>query len=145
MNELSELLGDEKEIDIKKTIENVKYFFKVKYDKLLMLASEDQLQGIRYDKLKVSSSPINNIESTQLKRIKAQGYLNNINQCINSLDPLKAKVLRYRLIDNKMMIEVESIIGYSHKSTYRIFNNACYEFAQRLKLLADIDLLEYKE
>ena len=94
MNELSELLGDEKEIDIKKTIENVKYFFKIKYDKLLMLASEDQLQGIRYDKLKVTSSPINNIESTQLKRIKAQGYLNNINQCINSLDPLKAKVLR---------------------------------------------------
>lgn len=48
-------------------------------------------------------------------------------------------------IDIKKAIEVKSIIGYSHKSTYRIFNNACYEFAQKLSLVTDIDLLEYKE
>lgn len=145
--QLSDLLdnNDNREIDLPRTRKNVIIFFKNKYQKLKYLANTSPLQSVSYDYVNVQTSPSNSIEDKTIRQLQAKEYLRIIDDCINSLDDIKKTIFQARVIKNLYFWQIEQISGYGHTRTYELFNLACLEFAQKLKDMTDIDLLEYKE
>lgn len=144
--QLSDLLNnDNREIDLPRTRKNVINFFNNQYQKLKYLANISPLQSVSYDNVNVQTSPSNSIESKTIKQLQAKEYLRIIDDCINSLDKIQATIFKGKLIDYLTSYQLEELTGYSERQILRISNNACCEFAQKLSLVTDIDLLEYKE
>lgn len=139
--ETLDFLFDNKEVDEKQTIKNVKKFFDTKYNSLLALTNISTLKAVDYGNTKVNTSPNNSIETMRVRQLQAKEYL----KCINSLEPLKAQVLMYRLIEHRKVTEIMEITSYEKTRIYDSINEACCEFASILKLATDIDLISYKE
>lgn len=145
--QLSDLLNnnDNREIDGKKTRLKVTNFMENQYQQLKYLANTNPLQSVSYDNIKVQTSPSNSIEDKTIRQLQAKEYLRIIDDCINSLDDIKKTIFKGKLIDYLTSYQLEELTGYSERQILRISNNAYVEFAQKLKLVTDIDLLEYKE
>ena len=145
--QLSDLLdnNDNRDIDLPRTRKNVINFFKNKYQKLKYLANTSPLQSVSYNYVNVQTSPSNSIEDKTIRQLQAKEYLRIIDDCINSLDNIKKTIFQARVIKNLYFWQIEQISGYGHTRMYELFNLACLEFAQKLKDMTDIDLLEYKE
>ena len=145
--QLSDLLdnNDNREIDLSKTRIKVTNFMENQYQQLKYLANTSPLQSVSYDNIKVQTSPSNSIEDKAIKQLQAKEYIRIIDDCINSLDDIKKTIFKGKLIDYLTSYQLEELTGYSERQILRISNNAYVEFAQKLKLVTDIDLLEYKE
>ena len=145
--QLSDLLdnNDNREIDLPRTRKNVINFFNNQYQKLKYLANISPLQSVSYDNIQVQTSPSNSIEDKTIRQLQAKEYVRIIDDCINSLDDIKKTIFKGKLIDYLTSYQLEGLTGYSERQILRISNNAYVEFAQKLKLVTDIDLLEYKE
>lgn len=145
--QLSDLLNnnDNREIDLPGTRKNVINFFNNQYEKLKYLANITPLSSVSYDNIKVQTSQSNSIESKAIKQLQAKEYLRIIDDCINSLDDIKKTIFKARVIKNLYYWQIEQISGYEHTRMYELLNLGCLEFAQKLKDMTDIDLLEYKE
>ena len=115
------------------------------YQQLKYLANTSPLNSVSYDNIKVQTSPSNSIEDKAIKQLQAKEYIRIIDDCINSLDDIKKTIFKGKLIDYLTSYQLEELTGYSERQILRISNNAYVEFAQKLKLVTDIDLLEYKE
>lgn len=50
-----------------------------------------------------------------------------------------------RIIKKLYCWQIEQLSGYGKTRMYELLNLGCVEFAQKLKDMTDIDLLEYKE
>lgn len=143
--ETLDFLFDNKEVDEKQTIKNVKKFFDTKYNSLLALTNISTLKAVDYSSTKVNTSPNNSVETIRLRQLQAKEYLKAIHECINSLEPLKAQVLTYRLIEHRKVTEIMELTNYEKTRIYDSINEACCEFASILKLVTDINLISYKE
>lgn len=145
--QLSDLLNnnDNREIDGKKTRLKVTNFMDNQYQQLKYLANTSPLNSISYDNVRVQTSQSNSIEDKTIRQLQAKEYVRIIDDCINSLDDIKKTIFKGKLIDYLTSYQLEELTGYSERQILRISNNAYVEFAQKLKLVTDIDLLEYKE
>lgn len=145
--QLSDLLdnNDNREIDLPGTRKNVIIFFNNQYEKLKYLANITPLSSVSYDNIKVQTSQNNSIESKAIKQIQAKEYVRIIDDCINSLDDIKKTIFKGRIIKKLYYWQIEQISGYGSTRMYELLNLGCLEFAQKLKDMTDIDLLEYKE
>lgn len=145
--QLSDLLdnNDNREIDLSKTRIKVTNFMDNQYQQLKYLANTSPLQSVSYDNIKVQTSPSNSIEDKAIKQLQAKEYIRIIDDCINSLDDIKKTIFKGRIIKKLYRWQVEQISGYGNTRMYELLNLGCLEFAQKLKRLTDIDLLEYKE
>lgn len=145
--QLSDLLdnNDNREIDLSKTRIKVINFMDNQYQQLKYLANTSPLQSVSYDNIKVQTSQNNSIEDKTIKQLQAKEYLRIIDDCINSLDDIKKTIFKGRIIKKLYYWQVEQISGYGKTRMYELLNLGCLEFAQKLKDMADIDLLEYKE
>ena len=144
--QLSDLLNnnDNREIDGKKTRLKVTNFMDNQYQQLKYLANTSPLNSVSYDNIKVQTSPSNSIEDKAIKQLQAKEYIRIIDDCINSLDDIKKTILKGKLIDYLTSYQLEELTGYSERQILRISNNACCEFAQKLSLVTDINLIVYK-
>lgn len=144
--QLSDLLdnNDNKEIDLGKTRIKVTQFMDNQYQQLKYLANTSPLQSVSYDNVRVQTSPSNSIEDKTIKQLQAKEYVRIIDDCINSLDDIKKTIFKGKLIDYLTSYQLEELTGYSERQILRISNNACCEFAQKLSLVTDIDLIVYK-
>lgn len=144
--QLSDLLNnDNREIDLSKTRIRVINFMDNQYQQLKYLANTNPLQSVSYDNIKVQTSPSNSIEDKTIKQLQAKEYVRIIDDCINSLDDIKKTIFKGRIIKKLYYWQIEQISGYGKTRMYELLNLSCVEFAQKLKRLTDIDLLEYKE
>ena len=145
--QLSDLLdnNDNREIDLSKTRIKVTNFMENHYQQLKYLANTSPLQSVSYDNIKTQASQSNSIEDKTIRQLQAKEYIRIIDDCINSLDDIKKTIFKGKLIDYLTSYQLEELTGYSERQILRISNNAYVEFAQKLKLVTDIDLLEYKE
>ena len=145
--QLSNLLdnNDNREIDLSKTRIKVTQFMANQYQQLKYLANTSPLQSVSYDNIKVQTSQSNSIESKAIKQLQAKEYLRIIDDCINSLDDIQAKMFKYKLLEHRTEYVITELTGYGRSQIYNIFKYACREFAKKLKLVTDIDLLEYKK
>lgn len=145
--QLSDLLdnNDNREIDGKKTRIKVTNFMENQYQQLKYLANTSPLQSVSYDNIKVQTSPSNSTEDKTIRQLQAKEYVRIIDDCINSLDDIQAKIFRYKLLEHRTGAQLEELTGYMHSRLYYYIKTACVEFAKKLKLVTDIDLLEYKE
>lgn len=144
--QLSDLLNnDNREIDGKKTRLKVTNFMENQYQQLKYLANTSPLHSVSYDNIKVQASPSNSIEDKTIRQLHAKEYLRIIDDCINSLDDIQAKIFKYKLLEHRTEYDITELTGYSRAHIYNIFKYACRDFAQKLSLVTDIDLLEYKE
>ena len=145
--QLSDLLdnNDNREIDGKKTRLKVTNFMENQYQQLKYLANTSPLQSVSYDNIKVQTSPSNSIEDKTIRQLQAKEYVRIIDDCINSLDDIQSKIFRYKLLEHRTEYDITELTGYSRTHIYNIFKYACVEFAKKLKLVTDINLLEYKE
>ena len=144
--QLSDLLdnNDNREIDGKKTRLKVTNFMDNQYQQLKYLANTSPLNSVSYDNIKVQTSPSNSIEDKAIKQLQAKEYIRIIDDCINSLDDIKKTIFKGKLIDYLTSYQLEELTGYSERQILRISNNACCEFAQKLSLVTDINLIVYK-
>ncbi len=144
--QLSDLLdnNDNKEIDLGKTRIKVTQFMENQYQQLKYLANTSPLQSVSYDNVRVQTSPSNSIEDKTIKQLQAKEYVRIIDDCINSLDDIKKTIFKGKLIDYLTSYQLEELTGYSERQILRISNNACCEFAQKLSLVTDINLIVYK-
>ena len=144
--QLSDLLdNDNREIDLSKTRLKVTNFMENQYQQLKYLANTSPLNSVSYDNIKVQTSQSNSIESKAIKQLQAKEYLRIIDDCINSLDDIKKTIFQARVIKNLYFWQIEQISGYGNTRMYELLNLGCLEFAQKLKDMTDINLLEYKE
>lgn len=145
--QLSDLLdnNDNREIDLSKTRIKVTNFMKNQYQQLKYLANTSPLQSVSYDNVKVQTSPNNSIEDKTIRQLQAKEYLKIVDDCINSLDDIQSKIFRYKLFEHRTEYVITELTGYGRSQIYNIFKYACREFAKQLRLVTDIDLLEYKE
>ena len=144
--QLSDLLdNDNREIDLSKTRIKVTQFMDNQYKQLKYIANTSPLQSVSYDNIKVQTSPSNSIESKAIKQLQAKEYIRIIDDCINSLDDIQSKIFRYKLLEHRTGAQLEELTGYMRTRLYHYYKYACVEFAKKLKLVTDIDLLEYKE
>lgn len=145
--QLSDLLdnNNNREIDLSKTRIKVTQFMDNQYQQLKYLANTSPLNSVSYDNIKVQTSQSNSIESKAIKQLQAKEYVRIIDDCINSMDEIKIKIFKYKLIDNKLTWQIEDLTGYGKTAIYNIYKKSCVEFAKQLRLVTDIDLLEYKE
>lgn len=144
--QLSEILdnNDNREIDLSKTRIKVTQFMDNQYQQLKYLANTSPLQSVSYDNVRVQTSPSNSIEDKTIKQLQAKEYVRIIDDCINSLDDIKKTIFKGKLIDYLTSYQLEELTGYSERQILRISNNACCEFAQKLSLVTDINLIVYK-
>ena len=144
--QLSDLLdnNDNRDIDLPRTRKNVINFFKNKYQKLKYLANTSPLQSVSYNYVNVQTSPSNSIEDKTIRQLQAKEYLRIIDDCINSLDDIQSKIFRYKLLEHRTGAQLEELTGYMHTRLYYYIKTACVEFAKKLKLVTDIDLIVYK-
>ena len=144
--QLSEILdnNDNREIDLSKTRIKVTNFMDNQYQQLKYLANTSPLQSVSYDNIKVQTSPSNSIESKTIKQLQAKEYIRIIDDCINSLDDAKQKIFKGRIIKKLYHWQVEQLSGYGNTRMYELLNLSCVEFAQKLSLVTDIDLVVYK-
>lgn len=144
--QLSDLLdnNDNREIDGKKTRLKVTNFMENQYQQLKYLANTSPLQSVSYDNINVQTSQNNSIESKAIKQLQAKEYLRIIDDCINSLDDIQATVFKGKIIQHLSGYQLEELTGYMHTRLYHYYNNACVEFAKKLSLVTDIDLIVYK-
>ena len=124
---------------------NVINFFNNQYQKLNYLANISPLNSVSYGNIKVQTSQNNSIEDKTIRQLQAKEYLRIIDDCINSLDDIKKTIFQARVIKNLYHWQIEQISGYGNTRMYELLNLGCLEFAQKLKDMTDIDLLEYKE
>ncbi|OQR06663.1 hypothetical protein, partial [Ligilactobacillus salivarius] len=98
--QLSDLLdnNDNREIDLTKTRIKVTNFMENQYQQLKYLANTSPLQSVSYDNIKVQTSQSNSIESKAIKQLQAKEYVRIIDDCINSLDDIQAKIFKYKLL-----------------------------------------------
>ncbi|OQR06539.1 hypothetical protein, partial [Ligilactobacillus salivarius] len=98
--QLSDLLdnNDNREIDGKKTRLKVTQFMDNQYQQLKYLANTSLLQSVSYDNIKVQTSPSNSIEDKTIRQLQAKEYVRIIDDCINSLDDIQAKIFKYKLL-----------------------------------------------
>ena len=145
--QLSDLLNnnDNREIDGKKTRLKVTQFMDNQYQQLKYLANTSPLQSVSYDNVRVQTSPSNSIESKTIKQLQAKEYVRIIDDCINSLDKIQATVFKGKIIQHLPGYKLEELTGYMHTRLHHYYNVSCVEFAKKLSLVTDIDLLEYKE
>lgn len=145
--QLSDLLNnnDNREIDLSKTRIKVTNFMKNQYKQLKYIANTSPLNSVSYDNIKVQTSPSNSIEDKTIRQLHAKEYVRIIDDCINSLDDIKKTIFKARFIKKLYYWQIEQISGYGHTRMYELLNLSCVEFAQKLKDMTDIDLLEYKE
>lgn len=145
--QLSDLLNnnDNREIDFSKTRIKVINFMDNQYKQLKYIANTSPLNSISYDNVRVQTSQSNSTEDKTIRQLQAKEYVRIIDDCINSLDDIKKTIFKGKLIDYLTSYQLEELTGYSERQILRILNNAYVEFAQKLKLVTDIDLLEYKE
>ena len=145
--QLSDLLdnNDNREIDLSKTRIKVTQFMDNQYQQLKYLANTSPLNSVSYDNIKVQTSPSNSIEDKTIRQLHAKEYLRIVDDCINSLDDIKETIFKARFIKKLYYWQIEQISGYGHTRMYELLNLGCLEFAQKLKDMTDIDLLEYKE
>lgn len=145
--QLSELLdnNDNREIDLTKTRIKVTNFMENHYQQLKYLANTSPLQSVSYDNIKVQTSQSNSIEDKTIRQLQAKEYVRIIDDCINSLDDIQAKIFKYKLLEHKTGTQLTELTGYEHTRLYYYIKTACVEFAKHLSLVTDIDLLEYKE
>ncbi len=145
--QLSDLLdnNDNREIDLPGTRKNVINFFNNQYQKLKYLANISPLHSVNYDNINVQTSQNNSIEDKTIRQLQAKEYLRIVDDCINSLDDIKKTIFKARVIKNLYHWQIEQISGYGNTRMYELLNLGCLEFAQKLKDMTDIDLLEYKE
>lgn len=145
--QLSDLLNnnDNREIDGKKTRLKVTNFMENQYQQLKYLANTSPLNSVSYDNIKVQTSQSNSIEDKTIRQLQAKEYVRIIDDCINSLDDIQSKIFRYKLLEHRTGAQLEELTGYMRTRLYYYYKNACVEFAKKLKLVTDIDLLEYKE
>lgn len=80
-----------------------------------------------------------------IKQIQARQYVEIINNCINSMDDIKRKIFKYKLISGRRLWEIEELTGYGKTAIYNIYRKSCVEFAEKLSLVTDINLIAYKE
>lgn len=143
--QLSDLLdNDNREIDLSKTRLKVTNFMENQYQQLKYLANTSPLQSVSYDNIKVQTSQNNSIESKAIKQIQAKEYVRIIDDCINSLDEMQTKIFNYKLLEYRTETQITELTGYSRAMVYHFFKYACCEFAKKLKLVTDIDLIVYK-
>lgn len=144
--QLSDLLdnNDNREIDLTKTRIKVTNFMENQYQQLKYLANTSPLQSVSYDNVKVQTSRNNSIESKTIKQLQAKEYIRIIDDCINSLDDAKQKIFKGRIIKKLYHWQVEQLSGYGNSRMYELLNLSCVEFAQKLSLVTDIDLVVYK-
>ena len=144
--QLSDLLdnNDNREIDLTKTRIKVTNFMENQYQQLKYLANTSLLQSVSYDNVKVQTSRNNSIESKTIKQLQAKEYIRIIDDCINSLDDAKQKIFKGRIIKKLYHWQVEQLSGYGNSRMYELLNLSCVEFAQKLSLVTDIDLVVYK-
>lgn len=145
--QLSDLLdnNDNREIDLSKTRIKVTNFMENQHQQLKYLADTSPLNSVSYDNIKVQTSQSNSIEDKTIRQLQAKEYLRIIDDCINSLDDIKKTIFQARVIKNLYHWQIEQISGYGNTRMYELLNLGCLEFAQKLKGMTDIDLLEYKE
>ena len=145
--QLSDLLdnNDNREIDLSKTRIKVTQFMDNQYKQLKYIANTSPLQSVSYDNIKVQASPSNSIEDKTIRQLQAKEYVRIIDDCINSLDDIKKTIFKGRIIKKLYHWQVEQISGYGNTRMYELLNLGCLEFAQKLKDMTNIDLLEYKE
>lgn len=144
--QLSDLLNnDNREIDLSKTRIKVTNFMENQYQQLKYIANTSPLNSISYDNIKVQTSQSNSIEDKTIRQLHAKEYVRIIDDCINSLDDIKKTIFKARFIKKLYYWQIEQISGYGHTRMYELLNLSCVEFAQKLKDMTDIDLLEYKE
>ena len=143
--QLSDLLNnDNREIDFSKTRIKVINFMDNQYQQLKYLANTSPLQSVSYDNIKAQTSRNNSIEDKTIRQLQAKEYIRIIDDCINSLDKIQATVFKGKIIQHLSGYQLEELTGYMHTRLYHYYNNACVEFAQKLSLVTDIDLIVYK-
>lgn len=145
--QLSDLLGnnDNREIDLSKTRIKVTQFMDNQYKQLKYIANTSPLNSVSYDNIKVQTSQSNSIEDKTIRQLQTKEYVRIIDDCINSMDDIQAKIFKYKLLEHRTEYDITELTGYSRAHIYNIFKYACREFAKHLSLVTDIDLLEYKE
>lgn len=143
--QLSDLLNnDNREIDLSNTRIKVTNFMDNQYQQLKYLANTNPLQSVSYDNVRVQTSQNNSVESKAIKQLQAKEYIRIIDDCINSLDEIQAKIFKYKLLEHRTEYDITELTGYSRTHIYNIFKYACRDFAQKLSLVTDIDLIVYK-
>ena len=144
--QLSDLLdnNDNRKIDLSKTRIKVTQFMNNQYQQLKYLANTSPLNSVSYDNIKVQTSQNNSIEDKTIRQLQAKEYLRIVDDCINSLDDIQAKIFKYKLLEHRTEYNITELTGYSRTHIYNIFKYACVEFAKKLKLVTDIDLIVYK-
>lgn len=144
--QLSDLLdnNDNREIDFSKTRIKVINFMDNQYKQLKYIANTSPLQSVSYDNIKVQTSQNNSIEDKTIRQLQAKEYVRIIDDCINSLDEVKATIFKGKIIQHLPGYKLEELTGYTHASLHHYYNCACVEFAQKLSLVTDINLIVYK-
>ena len=121
--QLSDLLdnNNNREIDGKKTRLKVTNFMENQYQQLKYLANTSPLQSVSYDNINVQTSQSNSTEDKTIRQLHAKEYVRIIDDCISSMDEIKRKIFKYKLIDNKLTWQIENLTGYGRTAIYNIY------------------------
>lgn len=146
-------------VDIKKTVKLVKYFFKYDYEKYETLSKyATDLKGVNYDNTKVNSSKSkDNMANLYIKAMQAKNIIDCVKSAIENLieEPKKPykTFMNLRYMKHYLVWEVSNKIGYGLSQTNEIAKKALANFADtflleqiRLGVPADeiLDLHAYK-
>lgn len=85
--ETLDFLFDNKEVDEKQTIKNVKKFFDTKYNSLLALTNISTLKAVDYGSTKVNTSPNNSVETIRVRQLQAKNTLRQFMNVLIALNP----------------------------------------------------------
>ena len=114
----------------KKTIKQVKQFFKKDYPRYKQLSVFADLSSVAFDGVK-SSSNINHQEQRMVKAIEAQRIVKLVDTIIDNIcDRRYNTILKKCYLQNVPKWQVENELMYSHSMFFELQNRALLLFAE---------------
>ena len=114
----------------KKTIKQVKQFFKKDYPRYKQLSVFADLGSVIFDGVK-SSSNINHQEQRMVKAIEAKNIVEMVNTIIDNICDSRYKtILKKCYLQNVPKWQVENELMYSHATFFKLQNEALLLFAE---------------
>ena len=76
----------------------------------------------------VSGGAIDTVEKKQVNGLDPSMIVDTVLDTLNKMKADNAKLLKLRYVDNVRVVDLAYRIGYSERGTYKLLNNALYEF-----------------
>lgn len=137
--------SDDREIDDKRTRDNVAYWFDTEYERYQRLANLPLLPSSALSLAPSrGTAHANSVEDRTVTRANAKQVLEFIDAVLDALDELHKKIIVGCFIDHLKGWKVAEMVGYSTTRFNELKIISAVEFAQMLDISAGTQLTAYK-